>query len=688
MKKLKNIIKSMNEKVFKVYINILMVLLLIIQLLLIFNINENIIYACGLFAFIGNNPGKYFKWDEFNTLGLFNDERGGDACGRIVNNKVCWGVDKLKKYKDFVCEVNNTPIRVKSNVVLGHCRKASSGGKADIYAQPVVLFKDDIIMDKIKDEVMIERLGKMKDDDIVFSGIHNGTIENYLKLAENHGINTVNHNDSRVLLSILFYEEYEVLLEYEGTAALIWHNHVLNQTFVYRGESKLWSTSVDTSEEKPLFGWKVADNNWYLSSISDSLSFIQSKKSKVLEVESNKLFKFVNGESVSETIYDRSKCTQNKIYNKSNTYNQSRLDFEDSRYGYSKSTRYPALRSYNAYEEFDEYGNWVYKDDLPWKDSSLKDSPKRVQFTRHIYNDTYSSERTSLEIPEQHDDSLKRSIYNKGRYWMNNNLMHGVYPLSVSGIISPSIYAKNIITLKLYYFVEGIMLDSVQSYYKALDIHRKFMNTILKDYPSNVTKEEKLLTFKISKYAKYAITPLLNFTDRESCFSTIDLGNKDINNNYFTGTINPIFSRRSYRYNTGRLSNIYDTGLIKNAVHDYSDNEQANKYLNESNSDNPKDPWYVGKNLVNFPDLINPMSPFQEFLMDYCDFSGYITNGSILDNETIFMINYMRDFDKRTIAKCDVCSSKNSSLIRNCASCTNLKDNFNDIKYDKSLWSI
>ena len=158
-----------------------------------------------MFAFIGNNPTKYFNWDKFNTLGLFNDERGGDACGRVVNDKVVWGVDKVKKYVDLICEINNTPLRIKSNTVLGHCRKASSGGKMDIYAQPVVLFKSDLDMTKIKDTHMISGLKSMKDTDIVFSGIHNGTIENYLDLAEKYGIETLNHNDSRVLLSILFF---------------------------------------------------------------------------------------------------------------------------------------------------------------------------------------------------------------------------------------------------------------------------------------------------------------------------------------------------------------------------------------------------------------------------------------------------------------------------------------------------
>ena len=37
----------------------------------------SIIYSCGLFGFIGNEPQTYFNWDKFNILGYFNDKRGG-----------------------------------------------------------------------------------------------------------------------------------------------------------------------------------------------------------------------------------------------------------------------------------------------------------------------------------------------------------------------------------------------------------------------------------------------------------------------------------------------------------------------------------------------------------------------------------------------------------------------------------
>lgn len=622
-----------------------------------------------MFAFIGNNPTKYFNWDKFNTLGLLNDERGGDACGRVVNDKVVWGVDKVKKYVDLICEINNTPLRVKSNTVLGHCRKASSGGKMDIYAQPVVLFKSDLDMTKIKDTHMISGLKSMKDTDIVFSGIHNGTIENYLDLAEKYGIETLNHNDSRVLLSILFYGNHKVLKEYEGTAALIWQNHVLNKTYIFKGESKSWSSSVDISEERPLFAWTVAENNWYISSLENSLKVIQNTKAPVVSISTNTLYKFLDGVNYSSEKYDRSNCTQNKVYKQSN---QIGYNYSNKNSSYFPTRYRDELEYERAFREYDSR-----EKDLPWEQKSFN---YRIgeKFTRPFSFDKDLGFRITSEMPDKFNNkSIKKAIYNKTRYWMQGGLMHGVYTLSQGGLIPTSAYSKGMTVLKPYYFVEGILMDGLPAYRVAMKLHVDFIKDI-KDPLSNNRDIEEEFVAEIAKYSRFPVAPLLNYATTELCFAPRNTKATPTSNLY-TGKYQPLFSERFYKYELGELISIEELKDLKSANHDSEDDVSTKMYLNDLKVTGYNDSaWCIGGKLLNFENTTNPMSPFQSHLINNCNFYGLA-----IDEEITFIIYFMRDFNDYTMQDCRTCVNKDTPYITVCHRCMKLRNNLNLVKETK-----
>jgi hypothetical protein len=619
--------------------------------------SDNVIWACGIFAFIGNDPRKYFSWDKFNMLGIFNDSRGGDACGRVVGNFVEYGVDKLKDYKNFIQEVKPTLSKVTTfNTILGHCRKASSGGKADIYAQPVILYKKDVNISHIRSKIMKQLINLAKDDDIVFSGIHNGTIDNYKELAEKYKIPLENHNDSRVLLSILFYSDYKVLTEYIGTATLIWQNHLMKTTFVFKGASKNWENSVDLTEERPLFAWKVSTNNYYLSSMPTSLKAIQDKNADICEIMSNKLYKFKEGVNTSVTKYDRSSCVQNKVY------------YKDRSSTYKGGNSVAAYRSYE--EGFDE-------DDTLWN-NSFYNSPKSVtednttklgeKHIRQFKIGRYDSFRLCFETTDTYvSKNVKKVVYNKGRYWMNGALLHGVYPLSPSGIIPAPSYVE-MFMLKPYYFVEGIMLDGVHAYEPAMKLHADFMDN-LENALLDPEYEEDIFTMTIAKYSRFPIVPLLGINDPENCYAPI-VNTVDPTKNLYTGDFQPLFSYRRYSFLNGELRGVIDTHDSKSVVHTLEDQVITQLYINMVKKQDKKDFVYsIGADLLKSEVYANQLSPLQKYIIE--------TKAIGKENQELdmFLINYMRDFDVLMGADCKACVNEKTIYSTVCSMCPKFKTN-------------
>ena len=205
---------------------------------------------CGLFGYIGKD-NKRFSWDKFNVLGLFNDSRGGDSCGRYLLGRVLYGVEKKKLYRDLVLSYKNDSVFKENNVILGHCRKATVGAHTEANAQPIVLLNESLTEEQKKQENVLT-------EDFVM--IHNGTLQNHEELAEKYGIKEVKgETDSKILAKLIKKEGFKILTEYIGAAAIVIYDirekisRGVDVVYIFRGKSKAYSTSTTTDEERPLF---------------------------------------------------------------------------------------------------------------------------------------------------------------------------------------------------------------------------------------------------------------------------------------------------------------------------------------------------------------------------------------------------------------------------------------------------
>ena len=145
--------------------NIILVILLLNQLIN-FILGRKIPQTlnCGIWAFFGNTP-RSFDLGKFHTLGILNDSRGGDGAGALIDNKLYHITGSL--YKNLATDYLMEPAKIE-NVVLGHARKASSGGKLLHYSQPFLI--------------------KKPDNTYRGACIHNGTLYNHYDLREKYKV--------------------------------------------------------------------------------------------------------------------------------------------------------------------------------------------------------------------------------------------------------------------------------------------------------------------------------------------------------------------------------------------------------------------------------------------------------------------------------------------------------------------
>jgi len=264
--------------------------------------------VCGIIAWSGKDS-KQFNSDKLNILGLFNESRGGDSCGVAVDGEIYYGVDKNKKFEDFIIN-KNYPKPKGIPAVIGHTRKGSVGLHTIHNAHPF-------------------GYGDL-DGNYEFIGCHNGTLIDYEELAKKYEIevsiynaNNVwdrRKNDSEVLLEILYKtRNINVLEEYVGGAALVFQDLREPDTiFAFHGASK--KEVGDNGliyEERPLYYYQESKNSLYISSIEEALLFIGGEKDKnVFEFEHNILYEIKNGnvKSAVEHQIDRSNVGQKKAY--------------------------------------------------------------------------------------------------------------------------------------------------------------------------------------------------------------------------------------------------------------------------------------------------------------------------------------------------------------------------------------
>lgn len=457
----------------------IILILLIIHLLGIIIIKPKVnTLSCGIFAWAGKSV-KTFNKAKFDIQGLYNDSRGGDSCGVTTDGEIYYGIGISKHYSAFLHKQGyEAPLLIPT--VIGHTRKSSSGTVNSNNAHPFG-FGD-------------------YEKTFEFVGVHNGTLQNEDELAKNYNIETSvkslnnfninvwerNKIDSEILLEIIYKNKnFKVLSDYIGGAALLFTNTLEpNVLYAFKGASRFNSYDQgDGEDERPLYYYKESKNSLYISSLQESLEAIGG-------IANENLFSFSHN-----TVY---KITDGNIFT-AEKIEISRKNAHQRPFTYKKT--------YNVCGY--EFGSKEKVKDLEWED--LRESAKN-------YN-TGKKEKGVEKILEEESVRVYKSpiIFNKLRYSRNGHLISGAAiwvkdygfhslgddlekaDIKINNIIGrafdmeygyfyedgvePDEFDTEIIypftienkrTPPLFYFYEGIMLETRVDYYALSKKSRTF----------------------------------------------------------------------------------------------------------------------------------------------------------------------------------------------------------------------
>jgi len=217
----------------------LILLLIVLNLILSLFTKQNNTLACGLTGFSGKDN---FDITKLKFLLYWNSvERGRDATGLYTLES---GIVKdNEEAKKFIINAKKIDKINPSNLLIGHVRAKTVGNNTVANAHP------------------------FEYGDLV--GAHNGSLTNHLALIRQYGFKMTNYDvDSQVLISALNEnlkdsgsDDFKVLSEYEGAAALLIYNK--KEGILYAMHDK----------ERPLF-YGYDNGNMYISSIKESLEGI------------------------------------------------------------------------------------------------------------------------------------------------------------------------------------------------------------------------------------------------------------------------------------------------------------------------------------------------------------------------------------------------------------------------------
>lgn len=550
--------------------SILLNLFLLISFILVITISKDLILSCGIFAYLGNNPKKHFNWDKFNILGVFNDSRGGDACGLITHGyyETVYKTG-IVHYKDAIIDKTIKPDVMPIDHVIGHTRRASSGGYKEMYTQPYVITKNHSLN---KSKISKNREYKtwstsLPPNSILFSGVHNGTIHNIRELANKHDIKIKNQNDTQILFDILFKKEYKVLESYIGTASLVWHDYYEDCTYVFRGESAVTEHYKYKGEERPLFMWNVDETNMYISSIRNSLYFIGADPKDVSEVPANTIFKIHDGKTIEKIIINRDKTTQKETYNNSNNRSAPYYGNDDNQWWDKHNKRLAAKATNQNFSHNIDNDSPGYEEE----EQGLIQASLRYMAVKYENVSHPSKLRLSLEDNPNfyHRHKNNSIIYSKGRYWVGNNLAHGIYASDPFGKLAhiKTVYQNEFSYLKLYYFVEGFRIFTVSDYFLTKELCRGLHTTYFKQKHKiraiDVVQYELDLMTNVAPFTSIPFVSLIDYDTtgfEGAIYKTYTTLSEDktlsAEIQKYSGLVRAPFAKRTYEVNQGDLIKI------------------------------------------------------------------------------------------------------------------------------------
>lgn len=390
---------------------------------------------CGIFGII-NAEKKPFDYQTFCTLGICNDERGGDSCGVFIDGKYEYGVDKEKYFADFYKKsqvLNNTKY---AKIALGHCRKASVGTIDVSTAQPVIISNDN--------------------GDVEFVVIHNGTIYNYEELAKKYipNVDITNMTDSQVMTRIFYHAGYDVLAEYNGGAAfvIVDYRKEKPEVLMFKGSSLDVGYTEIPKEERPLYV-VFGNNKLIFSSIS---KYLRTKREidELYTCPANKLCRVTDDCDIQEVqTYDRSK------------------QYQFRQISYSGGTKVYYGSKYQDYNEYDSYAAAYGYGKYGVNHSSLN----------------LNKNNTKLLIGPSKSKEKERYIFSNddGTYFVDEVLAQGFYFIDNTGKIV-SAKERNLENVHVFFFWQGIMLINKECYKFLKKLGKLYGLTegqLVEDYP-------------------------------------------------------------------------------------------------------------------------------------------------------------------------------------------------------------
>lgn len=439
---------------------------------------------CGLFGGIGTPV-----FDKIKLLGIANDARGGDATGIYLSdtNTVTKGIHAKSDFEDLCVGYNDDV----SEIMLGHDRRSSSGGRTLKEAQP------------------FHELG------IVLS--HNGTLHNWKELAPQYNIKVGDClTDSHFLTKVLANRDFSILSKYNGGATLVWKYDDEDAVYIFKGASTKFSTGAYDVEERPLYGMYL-NESFYWSSLRKPLTIISEddhSKSTIFDIKLNTIMKVNLDTTITELeTVDRSECTQSSYsYTapvKKHTQQSNSATPQALKGDANPETIFPLLLS----EGYITYGL-----DGPTTDFSGNYNPML-------------DEMNPMEILEN------EIVFIHGRYYDGlGDLLEGHQYVTNVATISRTYISDNTRTL---YFYRGIMMNDREaylqvkaamdkavagiyaygSYYFAFIVGALAQQPVIYAEESNVTK--RLLLIKGSSYFDKVYHPITTIAPGSLVFQGI-----------------------------------------------------------------------------------------------------------------------------------------------------------------------
>ena len=472
---------------------------------------------CGIFAFNGpSNLSKslaHLVLQNIKMLGMYNDDRGGDNAGIVINNKVLKTVGIEYKFKTLI-EKNHIDILdpTISTIVIGHSRKGSVGGKGHENAHPFEIYKD-------------EKEDKDESVDWYMTGVHNGTIENWKELLENHHLDEKEFkNDSKTMLKIISRQrklkkqkKYIILEKYKGNGVFIWYFRDEPDTmYVFKGAHKRYKSSITVEEERPLFFYECPlTKGIYFSSIKDSLLSIAVEKDKVKNLVTNIVLKFKEGKLISKDSIniDRENMYEYPLVSSENTYGKEE-DWWKRTYGYTSKNNQSSIQSKIGFKDYEENNqSYIAKRAAEERaksliEKALPSSVKSISTVPVISIDTTSITTNKIgktiilgtkDVPLKNIADYKDKICREdGLYKYNSTLLNGEYIINKKTyeVFSPS--KKNLLEqeniFETRYFYEGYMLKDKASLIDLQELDKNSPNW----------KTDKA-SYIISKYCSYPV---------------------------------------------------------------------------------------------------------------------------------------------------------------------------------------